>query len=387
MQSVTWVLICNPENRRQRFFTEALRKQRGKLPVVISYADILGASNPVEYLVKKLESIKNQYIHLKIESPGESFEVTKALIILGAREGSKRLDLESAKKLRYDKGRFKYLKEWYFGYRFLLKEIDCALSCWARASGRIVRYVNQPTAILNMLDKYRCQQFLAQRGVATPKLIPVAEDVTTLLDQLRMTKQCSVFIKPKYGSSATGVIALRVKPDGSKCVARTSLELSKTDGVVQCYNSLKVRTYHKEKDIAALYSTVLEEGAYIEQWLPKPQLKGQNFDLRVVVINGKATHHVTRCSNTPMTNLHLGNQRGDILHHKSGAFMLKNAYDCAENVASLSSGAGCFGADIILSSSRSRAHIIELNAFGDLLPGIHYQSKDTYETQVDFLPC
>ncbi len=387
MQPIAWVLICNPENRRQSFFTEALGKQQGRPPVIISYLELLQAVNPTECLKEKLKPIRHCQIKVKIESPGENFEVTKALIVLGAGEYSKRLDPDSAKQLRYDKGRFKYLKEWYLGYRHLLSEIDKVLNFLAKANGSVFRYLNTPTTILNMLDKYQCQKLLTEKGVATPKLIPVAEDFTELFDQLREAKQYSVFIKPKYGSSAAGVIALRVKPDGSQCIARTSLELSEEVGIRQCYNSLNVRTYSKKKDIAELYSAVLAEGAYAEQWIPKPQLKGRNFDLRIVVINGKATHHVTRCSKTPMTNLHLGNQRGDVLHHESGERMLRNAYYCAEKAASMLSGAECLGADVILSSSSAQAHIIELNAFGDLLPGIHYQTLNTYETQIQLPLC
>ena len=39
--------------------------------------------------------------------------------------------------------------------------------------------------------------------------------------------------------------------------------------------------------------------------------QGYPFDLRVVVIAGVAKHFVVRLGKSPMTNLHLGNARGD----------------------------------------------------------------------------
>ena len=56
---------------------------------------------------------------------------------------------------------------------------------------------------------------------------------------------------------------------------------------------------------------ILQEGAIVEEWLPKAVFQGKQFDLRVVVIKGVAKHFVVRLGNSPMTNLHLGNARGD----------------------------------------------------------------------------
>ena len=44
--------------------------------------------------------------------------------------------------------------------------------------------------------------------------------------------------------------------------------------------------------------------------MPKAGLAGHVFDLRVVVIAGRARHAVVRMSRGPMTNLHLLNRRG-----------------------------------------------------------------------------
>lgn len=45
---------------------------------------------------------------------------------------------------------------------------------------------------------------------------------------------------------------------------------------------------------------------------PRQRRGGRNFDLRVVTFAGKACHTVVRTSRSPLTNLHLGNRRGDL---------------------------------------------------------------------------
>ncbi len=74
-------------------------------------------------------------------------------------------------------------------------------------------------------------------------------------------------------------------------------------------NSLRVRSYGTEEEVAALIDMLAPDGLHVERWLPKATLDGRVFDLRVVVIGGEPTHAVVRTSRTPMTNLHLGGAR------------------------------------------------------------------------------
>ena len=380
-----WVVLCNPENRRFSFFREALEKGAPHQLILISYEELLQHPSGMALLAAKLSGVKGRKVYIKIESPGENFLVTKHLIALGAEELPSRITSELAMQLPFDKGRFGYLHEWYLGFRKLLGTVSQILDELAVSNTLSLAYLNTPSAVLSMLDKHACQRFLEAHNISTPKLIPVIEDFSSWVGKL-IEKRCfQVFIKPKYGSSAAGVIALRIKPDGNQFIARTSLELVKQQRDVRCYNSLKVRTYSTVQEIEMLYDTVMREGAYAEQWLPKAQINGKSFDLRVVVINGKATHSVTRCSHSPMTNLHLGNQRCDVLEHEFGRQMSNCAYETAEQAAVAFPEARCFGADVIVSPKRAR--IIELNAFGDLLPGIEHKGKSTYDAQVEAMIC
>lgn len=86
-----------------------------------------------------------------------------------------------------------------------------------------------------------------------------------------------------------------------------------------------------------------------------------------------------------MTNLHLGNARGDLT--EVAACYGIGAIEAIE--AAAHAAARCFeeslylGADVMLDARGDRATVIEVNAFGDLLPRILFHEKTTYAAQVD----
>jgi glutathione synthase/RimK-type ligase-like ATP-grasp enzyme len=401
-----WLLICNPENRRKGLFKQGLVEQAlfhesQSTFLVISYEELLQSTSVDRSIERALKGLHSNRLNVKIESPGEDFEVTKQLIALGTLQCSDRLAYDDALSLTFDKGRFQHSKEWALGFHQLLSDIDHVLTRWIADSNCQIHYLNTPQSILAMLDKHACQRQLQAQGITSPTLVSFADaahdginadmDFRALIQHLIAHHHYSVFIKPRYGSSAAGVMALRIKPDGRQYILRTSLELVQDHQGTRCYNSLKVRTYTRFSDIAALYNIVVQEGAYIERWLPKAQLEGLNFDLRVVVIHGQASHYVTRCSKSPMTNLHLGNQRGDVLNHPQGNDILSKAYAAAESAVQAIAGAGCVGVDVVISGTRLSPYVIELNAFGDLLPGIFNSALnrplDTYQYQIQAMSC
>lgn len=396
-----WLLICNPENRRKGLFEQALFHESDSTVLVISYEELLRSTSVDRIIEYALKGLHGTRLNVKIESPGENFEVTKRLIALGTLHCNDRVTYDDALCLTFDKGRFQYSKEWALGFHQLLSDINHVLTRWVADNNCQLHYLNTPQSILAMLDKHACQRQLRDQGIASPPLITYADaddgsikadmDFGALIQHLIAHHHYSVFIKPRYGSSAAGVMALRIKPDGRQYVLRTSLELVQDHQGIRCYNSLKVRTYTRFSDIAALYNIVVQEGAYIERWLPKAQLAGLNFDLRVVVIHGQASHYVTRCSKSPMTNLHLGNQRGDVLNHPQGKDILSRAYAAAESAVGVITGAGCVGVDVVIAGTRLSPYVIELNAFGDLLPGIFNSASnrplDTYQYQIQAMSC
>src|SRR5262249_31998569 len=152
-------------------------------------------------------------------------------------------------------------------------------------------------------------------------------------DQMRATQNGRLFLKPLHGSSASGVCALRWTPQRQQLVA--PLKIESRNGRTILVNSLEVRTYTTLADIELILGLLLPQGMISEQWIPKLTLPGGAVDLRVLVIAGEARHWVIRQSRHPMTNLHLGNQRGDeaALREAIGSTNLEAAFRLAQDAA------------------------------------------------------
>jgi hypothetical protein len=133
----------------------------------------------------------------------------------------------------------------------------------------------------------------------------------------------------------------------------------------------------------------------VERWLPKATLDGRVFDLRVVVIGGEPTHAVVRTSRTPMTNLHLGGARGDLgaVQRALGQERWQRALDVCARAAACFPGSPMVGVDLLVGAGLNRFAVCEVNAFGDLLPGLTglpggpAEGLDTYAAQVAWLRC
>ncbi len=121
-----------------------------------------------------------------------------------------------------------------------------------------------------------------------------------------------------------------------------------------------------------------------EEWIPKAGMDGHCFDLRVVVIGGQAQHVVARLSRKPMTNLHLRNPR------RSWEFAREYIGPAAAHAALQTGEAAlrCFphslyaGIDLLFAPGLRRHAVLELNAFGDLLPGTLHEGRDTYTAEI-----
>ncbi len=370
-----WILICNPNNRRQQFFRQALPNNEKLL--TINYLELLSCDCLTHFLATKLSKYDTTKWLVKIDSCGESFAVEKALLT--------KVNPTFYHQLQFDKGRFAHLADWFCGYQQLLAELSNVLQRLATQWQVTLNYLNTPQTIVAMTDKLSCQQHLANSGINVPKLLPPVQNFEQLLVYMLTTRCSQVFVKARYGSSASGVMALRLNPKTKAVIAKSSLQRVQSGNQLAFYNSLKIQTYTKQSHIKELFDIIMAQQAYVEHWIPKPRLGNQSFDLRILLIKGKAQHYVTRCSHSPMTNLHLANRRGDILELADGAKQLIIAKQMAEQAAQAFPDADCIGADVIC--TKYSAKVIELNAFGDLLPNVTYQGLSSYQAQVSAMQC
>jgi hypothetical protein len=322
---------------------------------------------------------------LRIESPGENFDLERELIALGAGSddpGSwSRISSKKAQNLSFDRGRILYPGQWFHGFRMALNEIERQLIDVAGSTGRVVPMNHTPDIAL-MFDKPRCHAWLASHGVLVPRALDVIRSYDHLREEMAVQRCRRVFVKLACGSSSSGVVAYET--DGCREQAWSPVELIRGRDEVRLYNSLKVRRYRDRRDIRAIIDSLCVEGVHVEQWVPKASFGGGAADLRVVVIACQPEHVVVRLSESPMTNLHLGNRRGNteaFLKH-IGTKACEEIWRLSSQAARLFSASLYAGLDIGVSPGFRRAVIFEVNAFGDLLPNVLHRGVDTYQAEI-----
>ncbi|MFJ5999356.1 STM4014 family protein [Streptomyces sp. NPDC092370] len=349
-----FAVVGNPENRRVTLFAEAVRAAGLPAPRVVPWPDVLRAGG-AEFDAEEI---------VRIDSPGENTDVDRLL------RGVE------------DPTRVEGSARWYAGFTAALRSLRGGIR------------LDDPDDLAVLFDKRRCHAVLDAAGVPVPAsptsgpgAAPVRgwDDVRTLMREHRMAR---LFVKPAHGSSASGVLAVESAASG-RVRATTSVELA-ADG--RLFNSLKVRRYEREGDVAAIVDALAPDGLHLERWLPKASQQDRAADLRVVVVAGRATHAVVRTSRWPLTNLHLGGSRGDLdtarqAVEAAGA-RWADLLDVCERAAACFPRTLCVGVDLLPAVGWRRAAVGEVNAFGDLLPrltglpGSGAEGLDTYATQV-----
>ncbi|MFD5983507.1 STM4014 family protein [Streptomyces cyaneofuscatus] len=354
-----FAVVGNPENRRVAFFREAVRAAGLEPARVVSWLQVLRGEAEFE----PGETVR-------IDSPGEDAEVERLL---------RGVD---------DPTRVEGSARWYAGFLSAVGEVTRAAS----AAGAEV--LTSPGDIAALFDKRLCHALLEGANVpvpASPTSGPQAaevrgwSDVRELLREHRMPR---AFVKLAHGSSASGVLAVETAGPG-RVRASTSVE---RDAQGRLFNSLRVRRYTTEAEVGALVDALAPDGLHIERWLPKASQRGRAADLRIVVVGGRATHAVVRTSLSPMTNLHLGGARGDLDEVRAAVSAVggcwREALAICERAAACFPGTLCVGVDLLPAAGWRRFAVGEVNAFGDLLPGLTglpgsgAEGLDTYAAQV-----
>jgi glutathione synthase/RimK-type ligase-like ATP-grasp enzyme len=368
------VLLGNLENRRAQFFLQAAAALGWESVQTLSWLDFL--ANP-DALTAKLAPDG----WLRIESPGENFALEKALLALGAGlpDSPRYLRLSAAEvsSLDFRRGQILPMRQWYLGWRKTLDRVD---QCLNEVKGR--RAMNPPGDIADMFDKARCHELFKAARVPVPRLLGLPESFEHLRELMREAHCRRVFLKPCHSSSASGVVALETSKTGWQ--AFSSVELTGETGPCGLFNSLRVRRYRESRQIAALIDAVCRHRCIAEAWFPKAGYGGQRFDLRVLVIARRAGHAVMRQSAGPITNLHLGNRRGDLegLRGQMGESRWQEAVSVAEQAAAVFPDSLYVGVDLLAAPGFERFAIAEVNAFGDLLPHLLHEGRDTYGAEL-----
>ena len=362
------MVLGNPDGNRVALFQAALQRLGRPLALVVPWADWLTGR-------ADLTRVVTEGTTFRLESPGRDWPVERALLALGADEtGLSRRDCED---LEFDKGRIWHPAQWYRGFCAALRRVEEQLAACPSH-----RRMNALADVATMFDKRLCHARLDGDSVpVAPSLGPV-RSYDELIGAMRRAHCRRVFVKIAHGSSASGVVAYQT--DGERHQAATTVEMVEDEEGLRLYNSRTIRTYHDHAQIARLVDALCREGVQVERWLPKAGTQGLAFDLRVVVIGGRARHVVVRMSRTPMTNLHLLNRRGDadLLRAQMGDDHWRAAMGTCERAMQSFPDSLYAGVDLLISPGFTRQAVLEVNAFGDLLPNVLSGGHDTYAAEL-----
>ncbi|MGW9449141.1 STM4014 family protein [Streptomyces sp. NPDC055632] len=353
------VVVGVPAGRRVAFFQDALRSAGLPGARVVSWPDVLRG---------RARFAAGETVRL--DSPGEEPETDRLLRGVG------------------DPARVEGTGRWYG--RFTAAVADLARN--VEEAGAAL--VDDPAELPVLFDKRLTHGRLRAAGVPVPEsptsgaAAPAVRGWADVRALTAGTGMRRVFVKLAHGSSASGVLAVETNGAG-RVRATTSVERD-PDG--RLFNSLRVRRYTSEAEVAAIVDALAPDGLHVERWLPKAVQDGRAADLRVVVVDGRATHAVLRTSRSPMTNLHLGGARGDLDAARAAIAAAgarwTDALEVCERAAAAFPGTRCVGVDLLPASGWRRFAVGEVNAFGDLLPrltglpGGGAEGLDTYAAQV-----
>lgn len=366
---INLILIANPENRRVGFLQQALAYFNLPPAIVVDYADLIAG--------KQIEQYNAPNTVIRFESPEKNFDIEKSMIKVGAEvsdDGQHQyICASSAAKLEFDKGRILYPRQWYLGWRYLLQQWEKQLQCPT---------MNHPQDIAVMFDKPASHEIFTQYGIPVPPSLGKIDNYTCLREEMQRLHINRVFVKLSHGSGASGVVAYQANSRFESAI--TTVERVRSNGQTLLYNSRKIKHYTRSEEIADIINILTAEGVQVEEWLPKAHLQGCGFDVRVVVINGEAQHIVVRLGKSPMTNLHLGNQRGDTEEFiaKVGVENWQVMKRTCEQTAGLFPNSLYCGIDLLILPDWKNHVILEINAFGDLLPGVFWNGLDTYKSEI-----
>lgn len=314
---------------------------------------------------------------IRFESPSDCLDTLRLILQAGIepmQQGNRvPLGCEAIQILQESRGEILHPRQWFLGLQSLLMQIQL------RWRGLCLQWMSTPESIVTAFDKIAC----LERWESAQLPVPSRYGPVTTYDQLRRIvpeTHARLFIKLRYGYSAMGAVALEWQ--GEKVRAITTVEVVWSEGRPRLYVTKRPKTLHREFEIAWLIDTLAMEEIVVEKWLPKDRWQGRSYDLRMVMIGGRARHVVGRASPTPFTNLNLDASRisREEIVERMGP-KLTELSSLAQRAVEQLPGAGMLGLDVIVKPRQQGFVLLEANAFGDYLPGLQHEGETTYSAQ------
>ncbi|XAM01611.1 STM4014 family protein [Phycisphaeraceae bacterium D3-23] len=375
-------MIGTPDEVRTRGFNEALADAGLGPAEVLSYPELLRLeTGPLEAMINEVDWVR-------IESPGRDRAVVD---VVRAYAGSAwfhaaeypGLAVQAAQPVT-PKGVIDRPRLFSRGLCQAMVRIE-----HARRAGGDTPFLNAPEGIALACDKPGACAHLAQHGIGIPGPISDADHECRSYDDVRNTMAdvgCRrAFIKLSHGSGASGVVAYQF--NATHELATTTVALHHGPDGVQLCNTRKIQRYDDSADIRMLLDNLCPMGVYVERWVPKAGVNGRTTDLRVVTIAGEPRHTVLRLSRSPITNLHLLNERADpaLLRGQMRPTDWDAVMETSRQVARCFPQMLYLGIDLAVHADLRGHTVFEVNAFGDLLHGVTHRGQSTYAAQLEAL--
>lgn len=365
--NVNYILIGDSLGKRSKIFADCLKNTGIYNYKMISWLDILNDISSLYNLIKENTVIK-------IDPPEKDLEIYRQLLIKGDSTG-----LISSKDIRsidFNDKKIVHPKQWYNGFCLALDSINAAIK-YKGLSNTVCMIDTEEAKI--MMDKTKCYNRLSTHDGSynLPKSLEHGSSFKEFYE-IHGDKHIRCFIKLRYGSGGTGVLAYTHNPRLGKFKLSTSLAYSEHNRVF--FNNNRVVNYRDRSDIDRLVTWVLEKGAHVESWIPKPSHDGMAYDTRVCIIDKKPEYLVSRFSKTPITNLHLRNKR-----LSTESFMNEGNIDSIKNASV--DVMRCFnnslyaGLDVVHTKDMG-SYIIDVNPFGDLFYNLIDSPDNVYYKQI-----
>ena len=365
-----WAIVGNPGCRRVAHFQQALADENQAAACLVSYSDLLTSSG-------RWEDRFSSETYVRLESAAESWETRRLLLKYGYEEArSNGYDAISPDEVdrRRDASSFEFKpRQHYLGYRRLLLRLDQALT----AANAIA--LQSPGEIACMYDKWACQFNLAAAGIAVPELLAQPKSFQEVHEACQGDGRS--MLKMSHGSGGVGCVAMhwsrgRVRAIVSSQTMQMALpEYANLGAAVQKIDDPWV--------LEKVVDAICREGAHLEDWVAKAKSHGRPFDLRVVVIAGRARHAIARLGRSPFTNLNLGGERKslDQLQRPLTSDQWDEINRIAHEVAQCFPQTLQFGLDLVLAST-GELLVLEVNAFGDFLLNVFQDGKSPYAAEI-----
>jgi hypothetical protein len=369
--SPRFVIVGNPENRRVLQFCVAVAASGLPAPWVVPWLEVARLGE------RAFEVVPQGPALLRVDSFGESFEVERALLRRGLDSGSMPrgatvLEVPEIDGLSADLGRILAPRQAHEGFLAALRDVENAAA--RRPEWRVL---NPAWAIREMFDKAATSRCLASLEIPVPRSIPLAASARELRAALRDRGIRKAWVKLTCGSTASCLGLLSLEASGETLV--TTMERAPRG----FYNSRRIRRYGRIAEIERILDFILAEGAHVEEDVDKATLRDRWIDCRVVVVAGEPAFVVVRSSRYPITNLHLGGVRGDVaeLEARCAPGLFAAAMASCRRVGR-HYGALQVGVDLVITRGFREHFILEVNAFGDLLPRLERQGLGVYAWEV-----